>query len=87
MKKYFYSSFVIFAMVFSFIFSGCIFSGNDDPQKVEGSVWTYYIQADGSAALVGLNPDAIPENGVLYIPNMVDGHQVAGFGVMLGNSA
>ena len=51
-------------------------------RKVEGKVWTYYVLQNGKVALVGLNPDAVPEDGVLYIPNKVDGRKVSGFGVI-----
>lgn len=73
---------LIVLILIVFGFAGCAYQ----PKKVEGDVWTYYILKDGKIALMGLNPAAIPENGVLYIPNAVDGREVTGFGIMLGKS-
>ena len=69
---------VVLLAVTAFSLGGCIFP----PRKVEGKVWTYYVLQNGKVALVGLNPDAVPEDGVLYIPNKVDGRKVSGFGVI-----
>ncbi|MCL2798391.1 MAG: hypothetical protein FWD58_10135, partial [Firmicutes bacterium] len=50
------------------------------PYKVEGKVWTYYVQKNGSVRLTGMNPKAVPADGVLYIPNKIGGRKVSGFG-------
>jgi len=60
--------------------------GTYEPKKVEGDVWTYYILRDGTIALMGLNPNAIPEDGVLYIPNTIDGRRISSFAVSKGSS-
>lgn len=65
-----------------FGFSGCSYY----PKKIEGDVWTYYIRKDGQIQLIGLNPVAIPEDKVLYIPGTVDGRKVVGFGMILGKT-
>ena len=52
------------------------------PRRVNGKVWSYQILKDGNVALIGLNPKAVPEDGVLRIPAKIGLRKVVGFGVI-----
>ncbi len=83
MKKIRKFIFLIFAgviFVMALGFSGCAY----EPKKVEGDIWTYYILKSGKIALMGMNPDAVPKDGVLYIPNKIDGREIESFAVSRG---
>jgi len=81
-KKIITIGLVLLMSVGLFGLGGCTYT----PKKVEGDVFTYYILKDGSIALMGLNPNAIPKDGILYIPNKVDGRKISSFAVSKGSS-
>jgi len=74
------------ALVFAAVTIWAMVSDAMYPRKVEGDVWTYYILKDGTIALMGLNPNAVPEDGVLYIPEKIDGRKIKSFAISVGST-
>lgn len=81
MKKTIKIILLILAAAFvAFTATGCFRFGGHEAEYVEGDIWNYYINEDGTISIVGINENALPEDGVLYIPNEVDGRKVYSVG-------